>query len=148
MKKMDGIFFLPSKEINLLFKIRTVRNFECIDIKLIPKRYLDTRYLQRQESQSQSAQLSYECLMTGEEGNMSNQGPLKISTEHCIQSHFLKLKLMSFSSHFSFWLTKVTYKKRKCYIIVFFLLFFIFVLPVLPCKRKHHTNHTTYFRFW
>ena len=31
--------------------------------------------------------------MTGEEGTMSNQGPLKKSTEHCIQSHFLKLKL-------------------------------------------------------
>ena len=50
IKMLYGNFFWPSKEINLLFKIRTVRNFECIDIKLIPKRYLDTRYLQRQES--------------------------------------------------------------------------------------------------
>ena len=50
IEKFDGTFFRPSQEIKLLFEIRTVRNFEFSDIKLIPKWYLDTRYLQRQES--------------------------------------------------------------------------------------------------
>ena len=47
------------------------------------------------------------------------------------------LLFMSFSSHFSFFvLVDKSYEKQKYYVIVCFLLFFIFVLPLLPCKRK------------
>ena len=52
---------------------------------------------------------------------------------------FQILQILSFSSHFSFFvLVDKSYEKRKYYVIVclFVLLFFIFVLPVLPCKRK------------
>ena len=46
---------------------------------------------------------------------------------------------MTFSSHFLFFvLVDKSYKKWKYYVIVclFVLSFFIFVLPVLPCKQK------------
>ena len=65
--------------------------------------------------------------------------------------------LMSFSSHFSFFvLVDKNYEIMKLWktkilrnSLFAFLLFLIFALPVLPCKRKTlYRKLPTYFRYW